>query len=82
MLSLYTGRGDDGVREMSNVDAPQSQPSVEEYDCTDCGACCQCYPIFASEADAEREPKILEEGIRVDDFLRKRIQPVRNQLLP
>ena len=44
---------------------------IDKYDCTDCGACCQCFPIFASEDDAAKEPKIQEEGIRVDNFLRK-----------
>ena len=44
-------------------------PSSEEYDCENCGACCRCFPIFALESDAEREPKIREAGIRCDDFL-------------
>ncbi|MGC6424345.1 MAG: YkgJ family cysteine cluster protein [Lentimonas sp.] len=34
---------------------------TEEYDCTQCGACCRCFPIFASKDDAEREPRITKE---------------------
>lgn len=55
----------------------------EVFDCTDCGACCRCYPIFASEADAEREPLLKERCVRVDDFLGKgevafRMYPLAN----
>ena len=32
------------------------------YDCEDCGACCRCFPIFASEADAASEPLIQSEA--------------------
>ncbi len=67
---------------MSDVELPQSLPLEGEYDCTDCGACCQCYPIFASEFDAAREPKIAEEGIRLDDFLRKKRVAYRLYPLP
>lgn len=41
----------------------------EVFDCTDCGACCRCFPIFASAGDAEREPKIKERGVYCEDFL-------------
>lgn len=34
----------------------------------DCGACCRCFPIFATEEDAGQEPKIKEEGIQVKKF--------------
>ena len=27
-------------------------------DCTACGACCRCFPVFASNEDAEREVSI------------------------
>jgi len=43
------------------------------YDCTNCGACCRCYPIFASTKDAQREPRIqtetrlLEEHLQTED---------------
>lgn len=55
----------------------------EEFDCTACGACCRCYPIFASERDAEIEPRIKERGVRCDDFLGKglvayRLYPLLN----
>ncbi len=48
----------------------------------DCGACCRCFPIFASESDAEREPKIKDEGIRIDDYLRKGLIAFRLYPLP
>ncbi|MAO84316.1 MAG: zinc/iron-chelating domain-containing protein [Myxococcales bacterium] len=41
----------------------------EEFDCENCGACCRCFPIFAVEIDAEREPRIRKAGVRCDDFL-------------
>ncbi|ADE54803.1 YkgJ family cysteine cluster protein [Coraliomargarita akajimensis] len=31
------------------------------YDCTNCGACCCSFPIFASDSDARREPRIKDE---------------------
>ena len=43
------------------------------YDCTQCGACCRCFPIFASDADAEREvsiktdTRLLEPHMRTKD---------------
>lgn len=37
-------------------------PEPTEYDCTRCGACCRCFPIFASAADAAREPRIVREA--------------------
>lgn len=49
---------------------PEDEGS-EGFDCTDCGACCRCYPIFASASDAEREPLLKERCVRVDDFLGK-----------
>ncbi len=47
---------------------PTSHPLTQmnrdptEYDCTQCGACCRSFPIFASEADAVREPSIRQEA--------------------
>lgn len=41
----------------------------EIYDCEHCGACCRCFPIFASEADAAREPTIRNEGRRLEQHL-------------
>ena len=32
------------------------------FECDGCGACCRTFPIFASIADADREPRIAEEG--------------------
>jgi Fe-S-cluster containining protein len=39
------------------------------YECDGCGACCGAYLIFASEADAAREPRIKAEGRRLADHL-------------
>lgn len=39
------------------------------YDCTACGACCRCFPIFASPADAKREPRIQVETRRIEPHL-------------
>jgi len=41
----------------------------EEYDCTKCGACCRCFPIFASALDAEKEPRIKSETRRLEPHL-------------
>ncbi|MDQ8208110.1 YkgJ family cysteine cluster protein [Coraliomargarita sp. SDUM461003] len=40
-----------------------------EYDCENCGACCRCFPIFASETDAEREPAIRRETRQLEPHL-------------
>jgi len=32
------------------------------FECDGCGACCRTFPIFASAADAAREPRIAAEG--------------------
>ena len=40
-----------------------------KYDCEDCGACCCSFPIFASEADAKREPRISNETRRLPQHL-------------
>jgi len=39
------------------------------YDCENCGACCRCFPIFASEADAAREPAIRRETRQLEAHL-------------
>jgi Fe-S-cluster containining protein len=39
------------------------------YDCENCGACCRCFPIFASEADAVAEPRIRKETRAVETHL-------------
>lgn len=36
----------------------------EQYVCDGCGACCRTFPIFVTEEDVEREPRIAEEGQR------------------
>jgi len=44
-------------------------PAASEYDCTRCAACCRCFPIFAGEADADREPAIRSEARRLPEHL-------------
>lgn len=39
------------------------------YECDLCGACCKTFPIFASEEDARREPRIERESKRLADHL-------------
>ena len=39
------------------------------YECDGCGACCRTFPIFASGADALREPRIDVEAIRLPGHL-------------
>ena len=39
------------------------------FDCDQCGACCRTFPIFASAADAEREPRLAEEARALPDHL-------------
>jgi len=51
--------------------AQKSDKSVAstQYDCENCGACCRCFPIFASAADAQREPAIKRETRKVESHL-------------
>ncbi len=68
---------------MSSDESIPASREQEEFDCTDCGACCRCYPIFASAQDAEREPQLKERCVRVDNFLGKgevayRMYPLAN----
>jgi Fe-S-cluster containining protein len=39
------------------------------YECDSCGACCRTFPIFAAERDAQREPRIRDEGRRLPLWL-------------
>ncbi len=39
------------------------------YECDGCGACCRTFPIFASETDAQREPRIAVEGRQLSGWL-------------
>lgn len=43
--------------------------TTTQYDCENCGACCRCFPIFAGETDALREPAIRIEGRSVEAHL-------------
>ncbi|MGJ8653998.1 MAG: YkgJ family cysteine cluster protein [Opitutaceae bacterium] len=40
-----------------------------DYDCMNCGACCRCFPIFASAKDAQREPRIQRETRKLAEHL-------------
>ncbi len=44
-------------------------PAVPTFDCDHCGACCGTFPIFASDADARREPRIGAETVALPDHL-------------
>lgn len=44
--------------------------NLEVLDCTACGACCRCFPIFASEEDAEREVSIKLDTKRLRRHMR------------
>ncbi|HQR09383.1 MAG TPA: YkgJ family cysteine cluster protein [Gemmatales bacterium] len=37
------------------------------FECDGCGACCQTFPIFVSEADARRESRIALESLQLSD---------------
>jgi Fe-S-cluster containining protein len=39
------------------------------FECDGCGACCRTFAIFASDADAVREPRIAAEGRRLPGSL-------------
>ena len=67
---------------MSSREIHVSSSPNPDYDCLDCGACCGCYPIFVSESDAEKEPKIKEEGILEKNFLRTEQRAYRLYPLP
>ena len=40
------------------------------FECDGCGACCKTFPIFAADADSEREPRIAVEGRHLAPHLR------------
>jgi Fe-S-cluster containining protein len=42
---------------------------MADYECDGCGVCCRSYLIFASEADATREPRIADEGRKLAEHL-------------
>lgn len=35
------------------------------YECDLCGACCKTFPVFVSSEDAQREPRIAQEGCEI-----------------
>lgn len=39
------------------------------FACDRCGACCRTFPVFASAADAEREPRLVVFGKRLEPWL-------------
>jgi Fe-S-cluster containining protein len=39
------------------------------YECDGCGACCRTFPVYASAADGDREPRIRAEGLRLAEQL-------------
>jgi uncharacterized protein len=57
-------------------------PESIEFDCANCGACCRCFPIFASQADAEREPRIKRETRQREEHLASAQQAYQMHPLP
>jgi Fe-S-cluster containining protein len=43
--------------------------SMPTHECDQCGACCRTFPIFASAADAVREPRIAVETRELPEHL-------------
>ncbi len=43
---------------------------MSQLECDLCGGCCRTFPIFASESDARREPRIAVEGKELAEHLR------------
>ncbi len=43
---------------------------MPDYECACCGACCRTFHVFASEEDAEREPRIRSEAVALAEWLR------------
>jgi Fe-S-cluster containining protein len=39
------------------------------YECDGCGACCRTWPVLVSDDDAEREPRIKDEGRALPQYL-------------
>ena len=50
------------------------------FDCDGCGACCGTFPIFATAADAVREPRVVAETRELPDHLA--MGDWRHQLFP
>jgi Fe-S-cluster containining protein len=73
---------DDGVSEVPASDPTSTMSQEKKYDCMDCGACCGCFPIFATEDDVVLEPQIKEKGIRVENCLRTHRVAYRMHPLP
>ena len=46
-----------------------SNERLDLYECDGCGACCGAYLIFASTSDAEREPRIVSEALKLAPWL-------------
>lgn len=42
---------------------------MASMECDGCGACCRTFPIFACQADAEREPRIKTEAYELPAHL-------------
>lgn len=49
--------------------ADTMNPDLPVFECDGCGACCRTFPVFASRADAAREPRISAEGQSLPEHL-------------
>ena len=55
---------------------------MKTFTCEGCGACCRTFPIFASEKDAKREPRIAKEGLLLPEYMRDEAWTYRLFRLP
>lgn len=51
-------------------------------DCNICGACCRMYPLFASKADAAREPRIRLEAVELPESVQSEFRAYELHRLP
>ena len=50
--------------------------------CIGCGACCRKYPLFASKADAEREPLIRKQAHELPERIQDKTRAYELHRLP
>lgn len=58
-----------------------SKPDMA-LECDRCGACCRTFPVLVSIGDAQREPRIIQEGMRIRDWDRNEEWEFRLHPLP
>jgi len=48
----------------------REQQAPQEQECDRCGACCRTFPVLVSINDARREPRILDEALKLKEWQR------------